>query len=125
MAKIYQVIHVYDVDSGFGDPVAKERVVFTTTKKEIAEKWVEKWNHPIVYKVPYSNLYCYRFEIVEIVVNDNINEDTNPTELGVKSFFIETQDEKAEGLARKLYREDKSLNHEILAALSDYQQEED
>lgn len=125
MEKIYQVIHVYDVDGGFGDPVAKENVVFTTTKKEIAEKWVEKWEHPIVYKTPYRSLYCYHFKIVEVVINDSISEDTNPTELGMKPFFIETKDEKTKGLARKLYsRENKSINHDILVALSGYQQED-
>lgn len=73
MNKIYQVIHMYDVDGGFGDSVPQEEVVATFSAKRKAETFVAKYSRPHIYAVPYSSLYCGDLEIREIQVNFEID----------------------------------------------------
>lgn len=63
---VYTVFHIYEVDGGFGDAVAQEDFVFATEDKEAAEGYVEKYNNPHVYSVPYDSLTCGELVIREI-----------------------------------------------------------
>lgn len=54
--KIYNVIHQYDVDGGFGDAISQSKLLFTTTSKEAAEQFVNNYSNPHIYDIPYSEL---------------------------------------------------------------------
>lgn len=73
MRKIYQVIHQYDVDGGFGDAVPQEDIVAIFSAKRKAEEFVAKYIKPHVYKAPYSALYCGNLVIKEMQVNVEID----------------------------------------------------
>ena len=73
MRKIYQVIHQYDVDGGFGDAIPEEEVVAIFSAKAKAEDFVAKYMKPHVYDVPYSALYCGNLVIKEMRVNVEID----------------------------------------------------
>ena len=74
MKTIYQVIHYYDVDGGFGDAVSQEKVLFTTLNKEVAEKFVHKYSNKHIYDTPYANLYTGELAIREIPVIDKYED---------------------------------------------------
>lgn len=69
--KIYQVIHLFDVDGGIGDAVKKEEIIATFSNKNVAEDFVKKYNNPHIYDTPYAALYCGRLIIKDIEVLDN------------------------------------------------------
>ena len=79
MSKIYVVKHGYDVDGGYGDAVYNEETVFVTSNKEEAEAWVEHWDHPFTYDIPYAGLTCCNFSVEEMEVMDHIDIHTPPT----------------------------------------------
>lgn len=54
--EIYQVIHTYDVDGGFGDAVGCEDVIATFEKAEDAEAFVNRYSNGHVYDIPYAEL---------------------------------------------------------------------
>lgn len=74
---IYQVVHTYDVDGGFGDAITREDVVATFSKWEDAKAYRDKWNNPHVYAKPYSCLECGLLHI-ECVDIDSTDIDYNP-----------------------------------------------
>ena len=76
MKAIYQVIHYYDVDGGFGDAIQKEKVLFTTLNKEVAEKFVHKYSNKHIYDTPYNDLYTGELAIKEMPII-NKYEDIN------------------------------------------------
>lgn len=78
--KIYEIVHLYDVDGGFGDPVPKEEIIRVTTDKASAEAYVAKYNKPFVYDVPYAELECHHLEIREREVANVLDLEDDPFE---------------------------------------------
>lgn len=72
--KIYNVVHLYDVDGGFGDAVSQHKILFTTTSKEVAEQFVNKYTNPHIYEIPYSELWAGELVITEQTVIDAYND---------------------------------------------------
>lgn len=65
MLAIYQVIHNYDIDGGFGDAVSQSEVVATFTTRSQANRFVAKYAKPHVYYRPYADLHCGYLEVRE------------------------------------------------------------
>ena len=63
---IYQGIHYYDEDGGFGDAVQCSKVVGTFENKDDAKAFVSKFSKPIIYDRPYSDLRCGYLEVKEV-----------------------------------------------------------
>lgn len=55
--RLYVIKHIYDVDGGFGDAIHSEDILFTTLDKNLAEAYISKYSHPVVYDRPYNDLY--------------------------------------------------------------------
>ena len=66
--KIYQIVHSYDVDGGYGDAVHCEEVIWSTTDKDLADAYVEKWNDPYIYDTPYDWLEKNRLTVREVTI---------------------------------------------------------
>ena len=63
--KVYNVIHRYDNDGGYGDAVCETDVLFMFERKEDAEAFVEKYSFPHIWSAPYDKLRCGELSIVE------------------------------------------------------------
>ena len=72
--KVYQVVHNYDVDGGFGDAIRSFDTIVTFANKADAENFVEKYEKPHVYDIPYDDLWCGDLEIVELTVLTSVPE---------------------------------------------------
>lgn len=68
MKKIYNVVHHYDVDGGFGDSISQKEILFTTSDKEVAEKFIDKYSNDHIYDVPYSELHRGLLKVEELQV---------------------------------------------------------
>lgn len=55
---VFQVIHDYDEDGGFGDAIPCSDVVATFKDEKDAKAFVEAFANPIVYDKPYNELNC-------------------------------------------------------------------
>ena len=58
MKEIYQVVHVFDVDGGFGDAIEEQETLVTFDNLDDAKKFVERYSNPFVYDHPYADLHC-------------------------------------------------------------------
>ena len=76
MKTIYNVVHYYDVDGGFGDAIQQEEVLFTTSNKEVAEKFVHKYSNKHIYCTHYDDLYLGELVVREMPIVDKY-EDIN------------------------------------------------
>lgn len=56
--KVYVIKHGYDVDGGFGDPVAISDVIGFCTTEDKAKEICEKYSNEHVYDTPYYGLKC-------------------------------------------------------------------
>ena len=76
MNTIYQVVHQYDVDGGFGDAIPRVDVLEVFESKKNAEKFVEKFGNPHMYDKPYHELWCGNLFIkeIEVVPEQEIDE---------------------------------------------------
>ena len=55
---IYEIVHYYDTDGGFGDAIPQEDVIAVFSTEEKADEFVEKYANPHVYDRPYADLRC-------------------------------------------------------------------
>ena len=62
---IYNVIHHYDVDGGFGDAIHETETLFSFESKADAEAFVAKYAFPHVWDKPYDELKCGELTIEE------------------------------------------------------------
>ena len=72
--QIFDVVHLYDVDGGFGDAVGREKTLVTFTNYDDALAFVKKYEKPHVYDVPYSYLECGELQIVERTILSSLSE---------------------------------------------------
>lgn len=77
MAKIYQVVHYYDVDGGFGDSVPVEDTIATFESYEDAKAFADRFEKPHTYDKPYSYLDCGELVVKEsdIIQKGELNLD--------------------------------------------------
>lgn len=74
MKKVYAIMHQFDEDGGFGDAVYKEELIVVFEDKKMAETFIEKFQKPHVYDIPYDKLRCGELEIREIAISENLSE---------------------------------------------------
>ena len=72
---VYNVIHHYDTDGGYGDAIPCEEVIATFSSYEVAKKFVERYNNPHVYDRPYADLECGLLGIKESNVFNSFDEN--------------------------------------------------
>ena len=58
MKETYLILHVYDVDGGFGNSVAVDMPIGVVDSEDDAKEYIERWNNDHVYDIPYSDLHC-------------------------------------------------------------------
>lgn len=75
MSKIYEVLHLFDVDGGFGDAVTESTVVAVYSDKAKAEEFVAKYSRPIIYEKPYDYLRCGTLQINEREIDTHISRE--------------------------------------------------
>lgn len=63
--KIFQVVHQYEVDGGFGDAVNREEIVATFADKNEAFEFKNKFENIQVYDMPYAALHCGKLFVTE------------------------------------------------------------
>lgn len=81
MEKIYQVVHNYDTDGGFGDAIWQRDVVAVFEDLDDAKAFVERFAKPHVYEKPYAYLFCGELEIDEVnIMKKGVNLDEIDTE---------------------------------------------
>ena len=71
--KIYNVIHEFDVDGGFGDAILNQEIIKCFMSKTDAEDFVDRYSKTHVYDTLYSDLYCccLYIEEKEITTHDD------------------------------------------------------
>ena len=79
MKKLYMILHIYDVDGGYGDSVTVEKTLCVTENEQEAQEYVKKYSKPEVYEKPYDELYCHELIIKEIEFKP-LDMNTNPFE---------------------------------------------
>lgn len=72
MNKIYEVVHMYDEDGGFGDAVQVSDVVARFSDKTKADEFVEEYADPHVYDKPYADLDCGYLKVREVELDKAI-----------------------------------------------------
>lgn len=73
---IYQVIHFYGVDGGYGDAVPVEDVIATFDSEEKANEFAKKYGKDHAYDKPYATLWCGDLQVREIIIDNG--ESFNP-----------------------------------------------
>lgn len=67
MSHLYNIYHCYDVDGGFGDAVPqREHVALVEATEEEIIEFLNHWDRPRVYDIPYAKLKEHHVE-AEIV----------------------------------------------------------
>ena len=68
---LWNIVHEYDVDGGFGDAICKEARIATVyaTTEEI-KAFIAKYDKPYEYDHPYAALYCHGVRADEITPVD-------------------------------------------------------
>ncbi len=72
---VYQIIHRYETDGGYGDAIPVEEVIATFGSYEVAKRFVERYNNPHVYDDPYEELMRGLLEIRECQILDSFDEN--------------------------------------------------
>ena len=75
MNKIYEVIHYYDEDGGFGDSVPVSDTVARFSDEKKAKEFVEKYAKPHAYEKPYAYLFCGTLRIREVEIDTCWSEE--------------------------------------------------
>lgn len=91
--KLYNIVHIWNGDGGFGDATYQEDVIGTTwATEEEAKEFEAKWDKPVVYDCPYAELTCHGIELreaefVDISTFVPYDEDRDPYGLEIKDRF--------------------------------------
>ena len=84
MDKIYQVVHEYDADGGFGDAIWQRDVVAVFENEDDAKAFVERFAKPHVYDKPYDYLCCGSLTINEVEI---LKKGANLDEIDAEDFW--------------------------------------
>lgn len=68
MDKVYQVVHNYYVDGGFGDAISRSDVVAVFASEDDAKEFASRFSNPHVYDKPYADLECGTLVVVAMDV---------------------------------------------------------
>lgn len=98
---LFQILHIYDVDGGFGDPIEKSKTVaiVDATEDQIKE-FLNVWDKPRVYDRPYGALYEHHVTAVPMKIVDL--RDVTPYDPATRdlpkdrSVFADEEDEYEE-----------------------------
>lgn len=63
---MFAIIHVYDVDGGYGDAVQTSDIIGVVETRKEAEAYCKKYSRERVYSKPYARLYCGALDCVPI-----------------------------------------------------------
>ena len=55
----YEIIHLYDVDGGFGNAITKERTLGILETEEEAKEYVKRYSRDEIYSKPYAYMHCH------------------------------------------------------------------
>lgn len=66
---MFEVIHKYDVDGGFGDAIPEEDVVARFETESEAKEFVARFAKPHIYSKPYDELWCGELVFEEVKLN--------------------------------------------------------
>lgn len=78
-AIIYLVMHSFDVDGGFGDPVYEEEVLFTTADKDLAYAYCRKWDDEFTFEEhSWGDFVKNRLFVREMPLDTNFDLNTPP-----------------------------------------------
>lgn len=83
--KIYQVIHLYETDGGFGDAISQQDIIATFENYDDAKAFADRFSNDHVYDKPYSELHCGKLEVYESDVF--IKGELNLDEVDKKAFW--------------------------------------
>ena len=75
--KVFQVIHIYDVDGGFGDAVERQEVIEVFENFNDAVSFMEKFRNVHVYDKPYAELQCGFLKVCETEIVSHRDFDIN------------------------------------------------
>ena len=124
MNKIYEVVHLYDVDGGFGDAIGEEYVIARFTDKAKAEEIVEKYAKPHIYEKPYANLWCGNLIIREVEINTCIDEShmwwLDNAEVEQEDYDYDDYEEEEEDTPLTYNMEMPDIAQEISVEIMDY-----
>ncbi len=85
--KVWNVIHIFDVDGGFGDAIYEEEVVLTIyATDEEAKAFEEKYNKPYVYDHPWMDLTCHGVCLEEVKPIDVSEVNEKEFEKGLRVY---------------------------------------
>lgn len=71
---LYAIYHRVDVDGGFGDAVPTEDMVgLAWATEDEVKAYIEKWNKPEIYDIPYSELFCHKVRVERATALDDIS----------------------------------------------------
>lgn len=87
MKKLYQVVHNYDVDGGYGDAIPVSDVIMVFEDIEDAKAFVKRFAKPHVYYIPYAELVCGLLDIIEINVYEKDELDLDKVDPVEKNFI--------------------------------------
>lgn len=76
-AMVYQVVHEYEVDGGFGDAVSRQEIIATFADKGDAFAFKKRFENAHVYDKPYRELHCGKLVVMESDVIDKGGWDFN------------------------------------------------
>ena len=90
MDKIYLVIHIFDVDGGFGDRVMVDKILFASKDLEVCKKFVDKYSNDHVYDKPFAELWCHKLVVREVAfIEDNKVLDIHPFDTKQTNYTYE------------------------------------
>lgn len=77
--KLYAIYHVFDYGLEYGDALHTEELsgYVLATDDEIKD-FIEKWNKPIVYDIPYDELRCHGIRTEEVSIFDKDISEFEP-----------------------------------------------
>lgn len=71
---LYAIYHGADEDGGFGDAVWTENMVgLAWATEDEVKAYIEKWDKPEVYDIPYSELICHVVRVERVTALDDIS----------------------------------------------------
>ena len=111
---LWAIFHGYDEDGGFGDAIPEETMVgvVEATEEEI-NAFVKKWDKPVIYDRPYSDLYCHNVwaSRIEIAPLDQLKPYGEDDYYGqrAKRFKYDSEFERQHGERWWIHDEDRSL----------------
>ena len=120
--KVWDVIHYYDEDGGFGDAVETNEIIATFEDENDANAFRDKYTNEHVYDTPYADLYSGRLEVVgkEIIPHKEIDIEKLGFELLYGNPFFRDAFKKEDIRRGVLFRDGKPISCDTETVIDDY-----